>query len=139
MGSSTAVRAPACESAQLSSRTFSAVSGPVLVTVIVYVKFTPTGTVVCEDVFVILRSAAGYELSDPRVQVEEPLARVAALHDTRQGRLQVYATNAIYTPGANSAVSRFHDRQVSRLSEDQLYEAAVRRIGAAGDRAWLKF
>ena len=90
----------------------------------------------------ILRSAAGYELSAPRVQVEEPLARVAALHDTRQGRLQVYATNAAYAPDAtdtNPAVSRFHDRQVSRLSEDQLYEAAIRRIGAKGDRAWLKF
>jgi len=87
----------------------------------------------------ILRSAAGYELSDPRVQVEEPLARVATLHDTRQGRLQVYATNATYAPDTNSAVSRFHDRQVSRLSEDQLYEATIHRIGAKGDRAWLKF
>jgi hypothetical protein len=56
--------------------------------------------------------------------------------------LQVYATNAVYAPDAtdtNSAVIRFHDRQVSRLSEDQLYEAAARRIGAAGDRAWVKF
>ena len=87
----------------------------------------------------ILKSAAGYELSAPRVQVEEPLARVAALHDTRQGRLQVYATNATYAPDTNSAVSRFHDRQVSRLSEDQLYEATIHRIGAKGDRAWLKF
>jgi hypothetical protein len=87
----------------------------------------------------ILKSAAGYELSAPRVQVEEPLARVAALHDTRQGRLHVYAANAAYAPDANSAVSRFHDRQVSHLSEDQLYEAAAHRIGAAGDRAWLKF
>ena len=87
----------------------------------------------------ILRSVAGYELSAPRVPVEEPLARVAALHDTRQGRLQVYATNAIYAPGTNSAVSRFHDRQVSSLSEDQLYEADAHRIGARGDRAWLKF
>ena len=87
----------------------------------------------------ILKSAAGYELSAPRVQVEEPLARVAALHDTRQGRLQVYSTNAAYAPDTNPAVSRFHDRQVSRLSEDQLFEAAAHRIGAAGDRAWLKF
>ena len=87
----------------------------------------------------ILKSAAGYELSAPRVQVEEPLARVAALHDTRQGRLQVYSTNAAYAPDTNPAVSRFHDRQVSHLSEDQLYEAAAHRIGAAGDRAWLKF
>ena len=87
----------------------------------------------------ILKSAAGYELSAPRVQVEEPLARVAALHDTRQGRLQVYETNATYTPDTNPAVSRFHDRQVSRLSEDQLYEADAHRIGARGDRAWLKF
>ena len=90
----------------------------------------------------ILRSAAGYELSAPRVQVEEPLARVAALHDTRQGHLQVYATNATYTPDApdtNSVVLRFHDRQVSRLSEDQLYEAAIHRVGTKGDRAWLKF
>jgi hypothetical protein len=87
----------------------------------------------------ILKSAAGYELSAPRVPVEEPLARVAALHDTRQGRLQVYATNATYAPDSNSTVSRFHDRQVSRLSEDQLYESAARRIGATGDRAWLKF
>jgi len=87
----------------------------------------------------ILKSAAGYELSAPRVQVEEPLARVAALHDTRQGRLQVYATNATYAPDSNSTVSRFHDRQVSRLSEDQLYEATIHRLGAKGDRAWLKF
>ena len=87
----------------------------------------------------ILKSAAGYELSAPRVQVEAPLARVAALHDTRQGRLHVYATNAAYAPDANFAVSRFHDRQVSHLSEDQLFEAAAHRIGAAGDRAWLKF
>jgi len=87
----------------------------------------------------ILKSAAGYELSAPRVQVEEPLARVAALHNTRQGRLQVYATNATFAPDTNSAVSRFHDRQVSRLSEDQLYETAAHRIGATGDRAWLKF
>jgi hypothetical protein len=87
----------------------------------------------------ILRSVAGYELSAPRVQVEEPLARVAALHDTRQGRLQVYAANATYAPDSNSTVSRFHDRQVSRLNEEQLYEATVHRIGATGDRAWLKF
>ncbi len=87
----------------------------------------------------ILRSIAGYELSAPRVQTEEPLARVAALHDTRQGRLQVFATNAIYAPGTNSAVSRFHDRQVSSLSEDQLYESIDHRLGAKGDRAWVKF
>jgi len=90
----------------------------------------------------ILKSAVAYDLSAPRARAEEPLARVAALHDIRQGRLQVYATNAAYTPDAtdsNSAISRFHDRQVSHLSEDQLYEAAARRIGAAGDRAWVKF
>jgi hypothetical protein len=87
----------------------------------------------------ILKSVAGYELSAPRVQTEEPLARVAALHDTRQGRLQVFATNAIYAPGTNSAVSRFHDRQVSSLSEDQLYESIDHRLGAKGDRAWVKF
>jgi hypothetical protein len=87
----------------------------------------------------ILKSAAGYELSAPRVRAEEPLARVAALHDTRQGRLQVYSTNAAYAPDTNPAVSRFHDRQVSHLSEDQLYETAAHRLGATGDRAWLKF
>ena len=90
----------------------------------------------------ILKSAVAYELSTPRARAEEPLARVAALHDIRQGRLQVYATNAAYAPDAtdtNPAVSRFHDRQVSRLSEDQLFESAARRIGAAGDRAWVKF
>jgi len=87
----------------------------------------------------ILKSVAGYELSAPRVPAEEPLARVAALHDTRQGRLQVFATNATYAPGTNSAVSRFHDRQVSSLSEDQLYETTIHRLGANGDRAWLKF
>ena len=87
----------------------------------------------------ILRSAAGYEFSAPRVQTEEPLARVAALHDTRQSRLQVFATNATYAPGTNAAVSRFHDRQVSSLSEDQLFETANHRLGAKGDRAWLKF
>ena len=87
----------------------------------------------------ILKSAVAYDLSTPRVRAEEPLARLAALHDIRQGRLQVYATNAAYAPDANPAVSRFHDRQVSRLSEDQLFESAARRIGAAGDRAWVKF
>lgn len=87
----------------------------------------------------MLRSGAGYELSAQLVQVEEPLARVAALRNTRSGRLQVFATNATYAPGAPAAVVDFHERQVSRLSEDQLFEAAIRRIGAKGDRAWVKF
>ncbi|MFA5265821.1 MAG: hypothetical protein WC378_18530 [Opitutaceae bacterium] len=75
----------------------------------------------------------------PRVApVEEPLSRVPTTRDMKRDRIM-----ASYQPGAYSSggtgSSRQQDRIVSRLNEDQLYETAVSRVGARGDRFSVKF
>lgn len=80
----------------------------------------------------VLPAASGNALD------EEPLAGIAAARDFRRSRMLGFdfqPASANETP----AYSRQQERSISRLAEDQLYEAKVRSLGARGDRVLVRF
>jgi len=87
----------------------------------------------------VLKPVADNEALAVRAQMEEPLAKVVVSGDSHPTHLQAYATLASYASSTVSGQSRYQERQVSRLSEDQFYESAVSRISARGDRVLLRF
>ena len=69
---------------------------------------------------------------------EEPLANVAVARDFKRGRMLGYGFQPA-TASEFPAYSRQQERMISRLNENQLYEAKLPSVGARGDRLSVRF
>lgn len=72
----------------------------------------------------------------PSAPIQEPLTKVATTHESKQNQI-IASYSSLAASGGSS--QRAQDRLLTRINDDQLYESAISRIGARGDRLSLKF